>query len=76
MGANNIENIIREYLSRKTPDGYYVIPVKPGARGLIEKYKGLVLEETGSLLFIKTRSRSVAEKILRKLYRQRLLGEC
>ncbi len=75
MGTNNIENIIREYLSRKTPDGYYVIPAKYEAHSLLEKYNGIVLEEAGTLLFIKTRSRSTAEKILRKLYRWGLLGE-
>lgn len=75
MGSDNIENIIREYLSRKTPDGYYVIPAKPSARKLLEKYNGIALEETGTLLFVKTRSRSLAEKIIRKLYWRGLLGE-
>ncbi len=70
-----MENIVREYLSRRTPDGYYVIPVKIEARGLLEKYRGLIFEEAGALLFVKTKSRSIAERILRKMYRQGLLEE-
>lgn len=75
MGTDDVESIIREYLSKRTPDGYYVIPVKNEARRLLERYHDIVLEESGLLLFVKTKSRSTAEKILRKLYHRRLLGE-
>ena len=75
MEDDDIEAVIRGYLSKKTPDGYYVIPAKPEARKLVEKYRGISLEETGILIIVKTRSRSIAEKILRKLYSAGLLGE-
>ncbi len=74
-GRKNIDDVIREYLSRKTPDGYYIIPASLAAREIVAKYNNVVVEETGTILFIKTRSRSIAEKVLRKLWTRNLLGE-
>ncbi len=77
MGKGDLEELVREFLSKKSPEGYYVIPVpaRSEAKSLLEKYSGVVVEEAGTLLFVKTRSRSMAEKILRKLYIRGLIGE-
>lgn len=75
MGKGDLEELVREFLSKKSPDGYYVIPARSEAKSLLEKYSGVIVEEAGTLLFVKTRSRSMAEKILRKLYTRGLVGE-
>ncbi|RLF05892.1 MAG: hypothetical protein DRK00_03235 [Thermoprotei archaeon] len=59
-----------EELRRRDPEGYYVITVKRGELDrlgeIIERVK---VEEAGELVFIRTRSRSIAKLILRKLGR-------
>ncbi len=68
-------NWLREYLSRRTPNGYYVIVARIEAKQLLEKL-GLdksSFEEAGNTVIVKVRSRSLAEKILRILYKRRLL---
>ncbi len=76
MGKGDLEELVREFLSRRSPDGYYIIPVRREARSLLEKYSGVIVEEAGTLLLVKTRSRSIAEKILRKLHMRGLISEC
>ncbi len=72
------EQLIREILSRRDPHGYFVIPAKPEAYAIIEKYAskpGVVIVEYNDVIIVKTRSRSLAEKIARKLLHAGLLEE-
>ena len=69
--------ILRDVLSRRDPHGYYVIPVKAEGRDLVEPYlrrPGVVLVEYADIILLKTRSRSLAEKIARSLARRGLLA--
>lgn len=67
------ERIIREYLSKRDPRGYYIIPATKGCEELLTNISGIELEEAGNTVFIKTKSRSTAEKILRILIKRNYL---
>ena len=67
------EKAIREYLSRRDPMGYYVVPARKDCKELLTGISGIELEEVGGIVLVKTRSRSVAEKILRILIKKGML---
>ncbi len=73
-----MEDVVRQILSRRTPDGYYVIPLldTPEARRLIEhvKEEGIEVEEAGDILYVKVKPRSVAARIARLAARKHLLA--
>ena len=71
----SVEKIVREILSRRDPRGYYVIPADKKCVELLEKFKGIELEEAGDTVFIKTKSRSIAEKVARMLIQRNMLKE-
>lgn len=49
-------------LSRKDPQGYYVIPCKLSILRVMEKHNiNIVVEEAGDVVFLRTKSRRVAE---------------
>ncbi len=58
---------IDDIASRKTPDGYYVIPAKRGSMELLKELRGVRLVEAGERILIMVRSRSMARKIAYRL---------
>ena len=66
------EKIVREVLSRKDPRGFYVITAHREALEVVGRLRGVSIEESGDTLIIMTRSRSLAEKILRMLMARNL----
>ena len=74
MKAKEIKRIVREYLSKKTPDGYYVIPAHRDALKVLENLEGsLSIEEVGDMIVVKTKSRKIGEEVIRKLLTRNLL---
>ncbi|MEM1713798.1 MAG: hypothetical protein QXW36_04625 [Desulfurococcaceae archaeon] len=76
----NIENIIKQILSRKDPHGYFVIiAVKNNeSKAIIDKYlriSNLIIGEVGDVIIIRGRSREVIEKLARSLATRKLLAE-
>ena len=69
------ERFLRDLLSRRDPHGYYVIPARPEARGIVEGLSGgeAIIVDAADVILVKVRSRSTASKILRVLNRKRLL---
>jgi hypothetical protein len=67
------EKAVRECLSRRDPMGYYVVPARKDCKELLTGVSGIELEEVGGIVLVKTRSRSVAEKILRILIKKEML---
>ena len=69
-----MEEEIRSILSRKDPQGYYVIVAEASARDLVKEWeKDVRIEEVGDRLIIRTRSRRVAERLARRLASRNLL---
>ncbi|MDK6029116.1 hypothetical protein QPL79_07050 [Ignisphaera sp. 4213-co] len=65
---SSIDKIVREYLSRKDPRGNYVIPADKNCVDIINRFNNFIeVEEAGNTILIKTRSRRIAEKIVRIL---------
>ncbi len=66
---------LRDILSRRTPDGYYLVPLRntPEARRLAEEHGG-VFEEAGDVLYVKLRSRSLAARLARRAAARGLLA--
>jgi len=70
-----------DILARRDPHGYYVIPIKPEGRELIEDilrqnsdpYAKIL--EGRDVILVRVRSRSVAEKIVRAAARRGLIAE-
>jgi hypothetical protein len=62
-----------EKLGPRSPDGYYVILARPEAARELEGHEGLIVEDIGGTLCIKTRSRSMALKLYRRLAMRGLL---
>lgn len=66
-------DVIKELLSRKTPEGYYVVTASREALKYIEE-KGILIEEIDAVTVIfKLKSRSLAKKIFRKLISKNLI---
>ncbi|RLE80120.1 MAG: hypothetical protein DRJ36_02575 [Thermoprotei archaeon] len=62
-----------ELLWRRDPQGYYVIPAKRDALKVLKISKDIIVEEAGTLVFIKTRSRRLAKRIVLRLEKLGLL---
>jgi RNase P/RNase MRP subunit p29 len=71
---SDVERLIREYLSRRDPQGYYVILARKESKDILAGISGIVVEETGNILIVRTRSRSIAEKVIRLLAKRGLLA--
>ncbi len=73
----NLNKIIREYLSRRTPNGYYVITARLEAKEILSRLpegESIEYEELSDTLIVKVKARSLAEKLIRILYRRKLLA--
>ena len=69
-----MEEEIRSILSRKDPQGYYVIVAEVSARDLVKEWeKDVRIEEVGDRLIIRTRSRRIAERLARRLASRNML---
>jgi len=64
-----------DYLSRRDPHGYFVIPAKPEAKKIAENIGGkdAKIVDASSVILIRVKSRSKAEKLLKILWRKGLL---
>lgn len=71
----DVDRLIREVLSRRDPQGYYVIPADRRAVDDVRKHftHGLRIEEAGDVVLIRVTSRSLAEKITKFLASKGLL---
>ncbi len=71
----SLDKVVREVLSRRDPQGMFVIVADARARDLIEEFRGwgVIAEEVGDEIIFRTRSRSVAERLARALARRGLL---
>ncbi len=58
-------------LGKRDPQGYFVIVAKKEALGLLPKEA--LIEEVGDNIIIRVKSRSLAQKLLKKLQREGLL---
>lgn len=65
---------LREYLKRRDPQGYYVIPAKPEAIELLGSWKGILLETSGETVLVRVKSRSLARKVVLTLSEKNLLA--
>jgi len=75
MASNDVKNFIRSYLSRRTPDGYFVVPAKLEALNYLKDLENMIIYEiAGNIVFIKVKSRSLGERIIRRLYRLKLIA--
>jgi len=70
---------LRDLLSRRDPHGYYVIPVKPEGREVVERiarrrHGEIVVVDAVDVILVKVRSKSLASKILRILNQKGLIA--
>lgn len=61
------DSIIKSIISKRDPQGYYVIPLrnKPRLNSLLSKFKDLNVESYGSIFIVRTRSRDIAKRIIK-----------
>ena len=57
-------------LFKKDPAGFYILPVSGEEFNKIQNVEGIVVEKLGSKFVVKTRSRSVFNKLLERLARR------
>ena len=70
---------LRDLLSRRDPHGYYVIPVRPEGREVVERIAGkrqgeVIIVDAVDVILVKVRSKSLASKILRILNQKGLIA--
>jgi len=70
-----VVSVGRGELGPRSPDGYYIILARPEAARELEGLEGLIIEEAGGVLLVKTRSRSAALKVYRRLAARGLLAD-
>ncbi len=71
-------SVLVDILSRRDPHGYYVIPAKEEALPILSRFAtrpGVILVEYSDMVILKTRSRSLAERVARILAREGLIAE-
>lgn len=54
------------FLSRRDPEGYFVIILKRRVYSDISKIPNLIVEDYGECIIVKTKSRRIAHSILRR----------
>ncbi|MEL9940396.1 MAG: hypothetical protein QW632_04190 [Ignisphaera sp.] len=70
----SIDEQIKELLARRDPNGYYIVPSDKSGIDIVKRfYSDVEFEEVGDIVFIKTRSRRVAERIARILIQKGLI---
>ena len=62
------KDVVKDILSKRDPQGYYIIPLKdnPKLLMLLTTIEGLIIDRYGDIIIVKTRSRDLVKKILRK----------
>jgi hypothetical protein len=73
MKGDKLKNVIKDFISRKDPQGYYVIPAKKEALEILRETDDINIEEGGDYIIIRTKSRREAERILKALAKRGLL---
>ncbi len=68
-----MEPEVRSILSKKDPQGYFVIVADAKAKELVKDIDDVFVEEIGDCVIIKTKSRRIAERLARKLLRLGML---
>jgi len=64
-----------DVLRRRDPEGFFVIPARREALEVLARFReGLIIEDAGSLILVKTRSRSLASKIYRRLAARNMIA--
>ncbi len=73
MHAKDYKKVkVKDYISRKDPQGYYVIPARFDAVNIAEKFR-IEIENVGNCVLLRTKSRRVAETLVKLLMRKGLL---
>jgi hypothetical protein len=67
-----LSRILEDILSRKDPQGYYVIPARGLPPGGLPR--GASAEEAGGIVLVRVKSRSLAKKLVLELHRAGLLA--
>ena len=67
MERKDIKKIIDDIVSRKDPQGYYVIPAKKDALKFLKMENEVLIEDIGDSIIIRVKSRRIAERIARGL---------
>lgn len=69
-----MEKRLKDYLERRDPQGYYVIPAKRNALEYIKTIGiNVHIEETGDIVFIRVKSRRIASHLVRILAKKKAL---
>ncbi len=61
---DHVEKIVKDIIRRKDPKGYYIIPAEKGVLKFI-KDKDILIENLGTYVILRTKSRRVAERLAR-----------
>lgn len=73
-----LKKLIRDILSRKDPDGYYIVLASntDKSKKILTKYldEEIIVEEIGNILLIKCKARKLMEAITRELVSNKLLA--
>lgn len=64
------EQLIRQLLSRRDPQGYYVVPVSREFAERLGSLCDVLAEEAGDVVVLRTRSRRLAKLIAEKALRE------
>ncbi len=67
MKSEDIKKIVDDIISRKDPQGYYVIPAKKDALKFLKIGSGVLIEDVGDFIIIRVKSRRIAERMARSL---------
>ena len=73
MERKRIKKIVNDIISRKDPQGYYIIPAKKDALKFLKIENEVSIEDLGTSIIIKVKSRRIAERIARSLALKNLI---
>jgi len=75
IGVGNLEldKLIRSILSRRDPEGFYVILAKGKGFDIVKRFNDVVVDHVGEDIIIRTKSRKTAVELIRSLHRLGLL---
>jgi hypothetical protein len=73
-----VRKLVKTILSKPDPQGYYVVPIRRDGLKVIEqlvKSAGLLVEEVGDIVLVRTRSRSTASILVKTALKHNILAE-
>ena len=70
-------DVVRSIISKRDPQGYYVIPLKniPHLTNIISKMNDIIIEEYGDTIIVKTKSRNTVKRIVKLALKYKALHE-